>query len=342
MKVRAAVAWAAALSATAVLASAATASADPREHEPRRGPFSFAVIGDVPYGDAQIAAFPDRIAQINADPDVRLVDHLGDIKSGSSQCTDAYFALIRKDFDGFADPLVYTPGDNEWTDCHRPNNGGYDPLERLAAVRSVFFDRPGRSLGQHSVAVTSQAAQGIPENVSYRRAGVSFAAVHVVGSNNSMAPWTGKTAPTPQQAAEVLERTAASVELIRDTFADARQHRDRAVVLMMQADMFDPTENDPSFADSYAFAPIVQTIARESRSFRRPVYLFNGDSHVYNADAPLASGSPWLSFYGVAAPADNLRRVTVDGSTGLDDWLKVTVHPDRREVLSWTRVPFAP
>ncbi|WP_235502270.1 hypothetical protein [Angustibacter sp. Root456] len=206
----------------------------------------------------------------------------------------------------------------------------------------MFFDRPGRSLGQHSVAVTSQAAQGIPENVSYRRAGVSFAAVHVVGSNNSMAPWTGKTAPTPQQAAEVLERTAASVELIRDTFADARQHRDRAVVLMMQADMFDPTENDPSFADSYAFAPIVQTIARESRSFRRPVYLFNGDSHVYNADAPLASGSPWLSFYGVAAPADNLRRVTVDGSTGLDDWLKVTVHPDRREVLSWTRVPFAP
>ncbi len=57
---------------------------------------------------------------------------------------------------------------------------------------------------------------------------------------------------------------------------------------------------------------------------------------------PLASGSPWLAFYGVPAAADNLRRITVDGSTGLDDWLKVTVHPGSREVLSWTRVPFTP
>jgi hypothetical protein len=32
--------------------------------------------------------------------------HRGDIKSGSTQCTDAYFAQIRSDFDRFEDPLV--------------------------------------------------------------------------------------------------------------------------------------------------------------------------------------------------------------------------------------------
>ena len=39
---------------------------------------------------------------------------------------------------------MYTPGDNEWTDCHRPNNGAYDPLERLnTGVRETFFATPG-------------------------------------------------------------------------------------------------------------------------------------------------------------------------------------------------------
>ena len=37
-----------------------------------------------------------------ADPDVRLALHLGDIKSGSSLCTDDYFAMVRGQFDRFA------------------------------------------------------------------------------------------------------------------------------------------------------------------------------------------------------------------------------------------------
>jgi hypothetical protein len=76
---------------------------------------------------------------------------IGDIKNGSSRCDTSYFQLIRSDFDGFADPLVYTPGDNEWTDCHQANNGGYQPAgptppggepARLETVRAIFFDHP--------------------------------------------------------------------------------------------------------------------------------------------------------------------------------------------------------
>src|SRR5690349_2648726 len=69
--------------------------------------YTFAVIGDIPYGDAQIARFPQVVAQLNADPAVQWVDHLGDIKNGSSVCSDAYFQLIKSDFDQFSDPLVY-------------------------------------------------------------------------------------------------------------------------------------------------------------------------------------------------------------------------------------------
>lgn len=102
--------------------------------------------GGIPYGDAQIARFPKVVDPINADPAVQLVDHLGDIKSG---ILAVQRCLLRDDQDPVrpvTDPLVYTPGDNEWTDCHRPDNGSYNPHERLAAVRKVSFPGPaGRS-----------------------------------------------------------------------------------------------------------------------------------------------------------------------------------------------------
>jgi hypothetical protein len=299
------------------------------------------MIGHVPYGDELQARFPTFVAGINADPDVRMVTHLGDIKSGSTTCDDPRYATIRGDFDGFADPLVYTPGDNEWTDCHRVNNGAYRPLERLAAVRSLFFPRPGTTLGR-PVPVTSQASKGLPENVRYERAGLSFATLHVVGSNNDLAPWTGigNTTVTPEQGAEQRHRMAGAIANVRAAFRDARRHQLRGVVLAQQADMFDPTVPDPAFSDYSAFKPLVQALVDESRRFHGPVYLFDGDSHVFNQDRPLAAGSSWLRFYGAKHGADNLQRVTVDGSDlGEADWLKVTVTADDEHPLSWQRVP---
>jgi hypothetical protein len=321
----------------AATAAPATTSAAGAGHDN----YTFAVIGDIPYGATQIANSPHVISQINADPSVQWVDHLGDIKDGSSVCSDAYFSMIKSDFDQFADPLVYTVGDNEWTDCHRANNGSFNPLERLAKVRQVFFPRPGHTLGQDSVKVRSQADQGIPEDVRWQRANVAFAAADVVGSNDSLAPWTGNSAPTPEQTAEVLARTAAVLQEIHDTFADARTHHNKAVVLLLQADMFDPSVAAPTFADSYGFQPIVAAIARESLAFHRPVYLFNGDSHVFNSDKPLAAGSKWLPFYGITTPVPNLSRITVDGSTGVNNYLRVTVHGRGPDVLTWERVPFS-
>src|SRR5512142_1959738 len=227
--------------AVAALVIPATASSD-RDHV-------FAVIGDIPYGNAALARFPAEIAQINADPSVQWVDHLGDIKNGSSVCSDEYFQQIKTDFDAFEKPFVYTVGDNEWTDCHRPNNGGYDPIERLARIRQVFFPKPGHTLGKHPASVKSQADQGIPENVRWQRGGVGFAAVDIIGSDDSLEPWTGRTAPTPEQTAEVLTRTAASIQEIDEAFDEARVEHQRAVVLLMQADMFNPSEPGPTFAE---------------------------------------------------------------------------------------------
>lgn len=303
-------------------------------------PYTFAVIGDVPYGQTAQNHFPVFIGGINADPDVRMVTHLGDIKSGSVTCDDARFATIRRDFDTFTDPLVYTPGDNEWTDCHRADNGRYNPLERLAKVRSVFFPVAGSTLGRTPVTVTSQASSGFRENVRYVRAGVSFATLHVVGSNNDLKPWTGLglTSATSAQKSEQTARMNATIANLRAAFATARTQSLRAVVLQQQADMFDMTVTSPSFSNYSAFKPLVQALIDESRAWGGPVYLFNGDSHRYRDDHPLVSGSKWLSFYGATGTAANVRRIVVDGDTlGEKDWLKVTVNPDA--TLALRRVP---
>ena len=328
------------LAATALAGAAAVAAFTLPASASGEDDATFAVIGDIPYGVSAIANFPKNIAQINADPAVSWVTHVGDIKNGSSVCGDDYFQMIKSDFDQFQDPLVYTVGDNEWTDCHRPNNGGYNPLERLAKIREVFFAQPGHTLGQHSARVRSQADLGIPEQVRWVRAGIGFAALHIVGSDNSLVPWTGQGAPTPEQTAEVLARTSASIQEIHETFAEARQAQRRAVVLLLQADMFDPTVPTPSFADYYGFQPIVAAIARESAAYPGQVYLFNGDSHVYNVDHPLAAGSSWLPFYGISQPVTNLSRITVDGSSNATDYLRVTVSRRGPQVLDWIRVPF--
>jgi hypothetical protein len=322
--------------AAASYLTAGTASAAP---DPR-ATYTFAVIGDVPYGADQIAAFPGWIKQINADPAVRSVVHLGDIKNGSSLCTDSYFQLIRSDFDTFEDPLVYTPGDNEWTDCHRTNNGAYNPLERLSKVRSIFFNQPGVTLGKQTFPVEAQAA--FPENVIYHKAEVTFVAANVTGSNNGLQPWTGLgyTEPTPEQVASVRARTDADIAALHQAFAEAKDRGERGVVVMQQADMFDPTYT-PTWDDIGAFKPWVQALIDEASAFNGPVYLLDGDSHVYNTDKPLATGSSWLTTYGVNGSADNLSRITVDGSSNNKDWLKVTItKPDSATLLTWTRVPY--
>jgi len=328
------------LTATTATTAYAADGTPPGQEKP--GHYSFAVIGDVPYGADQVAKFPSWIDQINAAKPA-MSFHVGDIKNGSSRCDDPYYAMIRTDFNRFVGPLIYTPGDNEWTDCHRVNNGAYNPLERLAYDRSVFFDQPGTTLGQHPITVKSQVNAGFAENVQLRRHDVEFATIHVVGSNDDLQPWTGigyKTA-TPEQIAEERARMANAISVVRDTFAQATRRHDRAVMVMQQADMFDPTYTPNYATDLSAYQPLVQALVDESAKFDGQVYLINGDSHVYNSDQPLAAGSKWLTTYGVTGSANNLQRITVDGSSNNKDWLRFTItRPGAAQVLTWERVPY--
>ncbi|WP_169979934.1 metallophosphoesterase [Microbispora sp. H10836] len=283
-----------------------------------KGPaVTFALIGDTPYGDDQRARFPALVDAINSDTDVRFVLHAGDVKNGSSTCDDARFADLAGLFGTFADPFVLTPGDNEWTDCHRTAAGGYLPTERLDAVRRVFYPVAGRTLGRHPMPVLSQAAdrrhRDYRENVLFTKGRVVFSTVHVVGSENDLQPWSdlpGGDRPE-LRTAEFEARRSAALDWIDTTFDRARRTHAPGVLLMMQAE---PVQS-PGFADIRA------RVVAQARAYGKPVLLVHGDEHVYEVE-PGYAGVP------------NLTRLETFGSTA-SQWLRVTADPRTPSIFSW-------
>jgi hypothetical protein len=349
------------------------------------GATTIAVIGDTPYGaTAQNPAslvFPNLIGSINADPDVSLAMHLGDIKNGSTQCTNAYFNLVRDWVNGapgfgpgFSDPLVFTPGDNEWTDCHRVNNGAFVPTTnggvtpgRLETLRSTFFPVPGQTLGNGAPRTVDTQAT-VPgfatyvENTKWVDSNVVFGVVHVVGSNNGAATWFVQAGQTPETAQQTLDRTnelagrkAAALAWIDAIFDDAVSNDRAGVLLGMQADTWDDPSLFPPVAPGNGIDQlhdIVAKIAQRSLAFGKPVLLMQGDSHVYTVDNPLDGTSALAALHPYNPTADpttypavpNLTRIVVPGSNGaspngLDSWIKVVVDPSTPQVFTTTLMP---
>ena len=288
--------------------------------------FEFALIGDTPYRD--IAQFENVLSAINANPNIKFVLHAGDIKTGSSACSNELFADRLERFNRFEVPFVITPGDNEWTDCHRVAAGQYQPLERLAKLRQVFYPVPGQTLGRKTLKVETQATDPLRaefvEHVRWTRQYVTFAALHVVGSHNGLDRFEKKSAAkrTPADDAEVARRIAASVAWIRSTFAQAKAEESRGVLFLFQANPNFPAA--PGSAHRKGFDQVLAVLQKEVIAFGKPVMLAHGDSHYMRVDKP-------LRISGTAIP--NLTRVETFGDSDYH-WLRVVVDPDSREVFS--------
>jgi len=364
------------LAACALLASAAllSTSAFSDDHGDRgdrhdrddNGIFSFAVFGDWPYSQFLLDNSHLLINSVNHDRRVDLVIHVGDIHSGSMPCTSAYtlpplassnpgwnqsvFAAFQK----FDAPLIYTPGDNEWSDCHKSKekSAGH-PLRELASVRELFFSRPGLSLGRNPMQVWTQAEHYDPsypadaqfvENVLWLQHDLLFVTLNVPGgSNDDTTAWTGDFANPAAQAQEVQERQAANLRWLAKAFQIAQREHARAVVLAIQADLWDP-EALPSVGgkglDQYT--DLVKSIATQSIKFRRPVLLLNGDTHKYGSDRPLADPASTTGIIYNTPAVPNLLRIVVQGSAEFSpgEWLKVTVDPRDPALFSWSNVVY--
>lgn len=280
--------------------------------------FEFLVMGCMPYHfPADEARFENVITAANSAKPAFSV-HCGDIKYGRMLNDDASLLRVKTWFDRFEQPLVYVPGDNEWTDSHTPAAGGYDPLERLAFVRGLFYRAEPRSLGRESLALTRQSAQpdfaGYVEHQRWELGGVTFATLHVVGSNNNHRD--GNT----EAMAEFEARDRAVLAWLRESFAAAADAR--ALALFMQANPFDEVKRGEPRGTG--FANLVPALREEVLRCAKPVYLFHADSHYFRIDKPLTSPT--------GRTIENFTRIETFGGLNLH-LIRVSVEPDAAEPL---------
>ena len=279
--------------------------------------FDFVALGDMPYTlPADYGRFERLIGAINQQqPQPRFTVHVGDIKSGSTLCTEECYRQVLAEFQTFVQPLIYTPGDNEWTDCNRPKAGGYDPEERLAVVRKLFFP-DHNSFGKTKLPLTSQsltpAFGAYVENNRWTLGNVAFATVHLVGSNNNFVPNDAKG-----QNREFYDRQRANLAWLDAVFAEATAQHRLGVVLFTQADMFSPLKNA---RDADGFTQIIDALSRLTVAFGRPVLFVNGDSHRFIFDKPLPNpASP-------KQVLQNFSRLQVPGEADVQA-VRVTIDP---------------
>lgn len=338
------------------LASSAIGLANAGEREENNGnqPYAIGLWGDLPYNDVQATiGVPNLIADMNAQ-NLAFTAHNGDLKAGNSTpgsvtpttCADALYTQALGYFNALKSPAIFTPGDNDWTDCDRPSNGGFNSRERLDRERQIFFSTRF-SLGQRKLAqeVQTQAplclGLGGPvpcvENRRWTLGRVTYATLNIQGSCNNLCD----TAPDPQ---EYAARNAANIAWLKETFQAAKARNSVAVMLISQGnpgwDLSDPTRaplRDPKTlvetdANPDGYKDFLLALRAEVIAFRRPVAYVHGDSHYYRVDKPFldAQGRRLENFTRVETFGNN----AANGNNDVQ-WVKVMVNPRTREVFSY-------
>ncbi len=305
------------LSAAAILAYVNTGYAV--TPAPQR--FSFALIGDMPYGfEFEMEKFANLKQDLEQRP-LAFVVHNGDI--GAPPCADEFFRGRFDLFNAFAHPFVLILGDNEWTDCHLPAFGSYDPLERLVKVREIFT-ADNQSLGQRKIRLKRQSDEDTEysayrENVRWSYGGVVFIGLHVVGSNNNL----GRTA---QMDAEYADRNAANLAWLKTGFDKAVEFNARGVLVILQAAM--PMETPKTHPARAAFGDVLRALEEETIRFNKPVALIHGDDHVFRISKPLVD----YSYTGKRV--ENFTRVGTFGAPNVH-WVRGTIDSADPDVFSF-------
>jgi hypothetical protein len=286
-------------------------------------PFSFVALGDTTYAVPEdYPLYEKLIAEINAaEPAFSL--HVGDTK-GRGDCGRPFQESQRDWFDRYQAPVVYTPGNNEWADCWKPNRNSGDPVAILKTMREVFWAKP-ESLGRTKLPLVRQADADaafseFAENARWRMGGATFATLNLIGTYNN------QELRTESLWKEFVRREQANLAWLKSTFAEARANGDRAVVFAFHSNPFLEElryENGP-------FEPVLLALAAEADAFAGQVLVVQGHAHELIVDRPLAE----IDIEKPAISHANLFRLQVPGWPDMKA-VRVSVDTSKRWVFGF-------
>ena len=293
-------------------------------------PVVFGLFGDFPYNAWERRELPKMIGEMDAE-NLAFIVHDGDIKSGGSVCGEEVFKDVLGVFQASQHPLVYVLGDNEWTDCHRSSNGGYDPVERLAKLREMFFT-DDYALGKERLRLERQSRDAVfaayRENVRWLAGGVLFVGMNVPGSNNNYFGTTRDRGPS----AEYLDRAKADRVWLASSFALAKEKTLPGLVLVIQANPNLEAANvghpDVGYKD------FIDQLRAETQAFAGEVVLVHGDTHHHQINQPLLDP-------GNGEPVKNFTRVETFGSPFMG-WVRGTVDTAAPKLFRFEARPYQP
>ena len=279
----------------------------------------FALIGDNPYQDYNFPKYERMIDDINS-RNPQWVIHVGDMKSGGTECSDENLIAIKQINQRFKAPFIVTPGDNDWFDCSRESAGAYDRRERLNRLREIFFSNDS------GMEVMRQADAGAHtqyvENLVWAKDQVVYGTVHLVGI-------TGREGGVNIHNEIML----AGTDWLAKIFAEADRVDAKGVFIATQADLYPLTAEPHALRAVCPHCPLVrpfyeifhEALLENLRNFDKPVVLAVGDTHIFRVDKPI---------YDNGKLVEHFTRVETFGE-GQVHWVRVMVDTGSREVFSF-------
>ena len=310
--------------------------------------FEFALIGDVPYDARHEREFANVMKDIDS-ADLAFVVHDGDFwwdgaawterAGGHPPCSDETFQHRLGLAQSSRHPFILAAGDNDWADCHRAKPRTYEPLERLAKLRQMFF-AGDESLGRRTIRLTRQSGDArfakFRENARWTHGDVVFVTLHVIGSNNNL----GRT---PEMDAEYKERTAANLHWMSEAFDLAKRSGSRAIMIIAQANpkfetawpgyvqqryMLDGLGfKSPETRRATGFDEFLAALEKETVAFGKPVVYVHGDTHIFRVDKPLFGSTSRRAI-------ENFTRVETVGHPDAH-WVRAAVDPKNPNVFNF-------
>ncbi len=251
------------------------------------GQVAFVAIGDMPYkaDEIEMLTAPNGsiVKAVKAfNPEV--VVHFGDIKSGGTPCTDELLTERREQlYNLWPERAVFTPGDNDWTDCDRKSmSPRFFELERLTFLRDTFFGHDGDKLTAKLPNLTRQ--KEYIENAQWQIGGLHFATINVPGTNFGRDDI--KVGDKHSIWDEAKRREAHDIAWLDNMFA--KDNASTGYVIAFQADIYQPatkkypvacTDDNPEKCDGYY--KIRQHLADKAAQTDKPVLVIHGDTSAY-------------------------------------------------------------